>query len=175
VDDDELMQRLAAGDRAALGTLVERHLEWAWGLACRLTLQHADARDLVQETWARLLERAASYEPRGKLRAYLKTMMRRLWIDRVRRARPELLGEAVDEAPAPPEPRADVAETRGLEGKLWAGVAALPDSQRLALTLRVQGGASYDEIAEVLGTTRKGVEMLLRRARGALLHHVEGG
>ena len=47
-------------------------------------------------------------------------------------------------------------------------IASLPVRQREAVVLRYYESLSYDEIGEVMGASRKGVERLLARGRAAL-------
>ena len=47
-------------------------------------------------------------------------------------------------------------------------LAALPVRQREAVVLRYYERLSYDEIGQVMGTSRKGVERLLAKGRAAL-------
>jgi RNA polymerase sigma-70 factor (ECF subfamily) len=160
VADAELLGAAAGGDQAAFRTLFERHRARAWGKAMRLTAAEADAADLVQDTWMRLLSKADAYQEQGRFGAYLETVMTRLWLDQLKKRRPVPVPTPEEEAAEEerPTPRPD----------LWQAVCALPEAQRLAITMRVHGGAGYDEIAAALGTTRKAAEMLLRRARRAL-------
>jgi RNA polymerase sigma-70 factor (ECF subfamily) len=162
VTDAELMQAAASWDEAAFRDLFERHRARAWGKAMRLTAAEADAADLVQDTWVRLLSRADAYQEQGRFGAYLETVMTRLWLDQLKKRRPVPVAD--------PEPEQEAAEEERPTPRpdLWQAVCALPEAQRLAITMRVHGGAGYDEIAAALGTTRKAAEMLLRRARRAL-------
>jgi RNA polymerase sigma-70 factor (ECF subfamily) len=47
-------------------------------------------------------------------------------------------------------------------------LASLPGKQKEAVVLRYYECLTYDEIGEVMGTSRKGVERLLARGRAAL-------
>lgn len=158
--DAELLRRAGAADHAAFRELFERHRQRAWGKAMRLTASAPDAADLVQDTWVRLLQKAPDYREQGHFGAFLETVMTRLWLDQLKKRRPVPVESL--------EAEAGEAERPGPRPDLWQAVCALPEAQRLAITMRVHGGASYDDIAAALGTTRKAVEMLLRRARQAL-------
>ncbi len=52
--------------------------------------------------------------------------------------------------------------------RLLSALAALPDSLRLTLALRVDEGLSYAEIGEILDCTAAAVKMRISRARAAL-------
>jgi RNA polymerase sigma factor (sigma-70 family) len=55
-----------------------------------------------------------------------------------------------------------------LEETMTEALGLLPHNQRAALLLRVRDELSYQEIAEILGVSRAGVESLLFRARERL-------
>lgn len=167
-DDDSLMAAAGAGDRGAFGQLVARHYPAAWRVAARLARDAGRAADLVQATFLKVLERAADYRPEGKFPAWLRVVMTRLAIDEARRARPEPV--AAPEVAAPPSTDPAVrAEAADLAARLARALGALPGDQRAALVLRAYEGLSYAAVAAALDTTPKAVEMLLRRARTALL------
>ena len=59
-------------------------------------------------------------------------------------------------------------EHQELEGLVEEAIAALPENQRLALSLRHQEGMAYEEIAEVLQMSLSAVKSLIFRARQEL-------
>lgn len=167
IDDAEALRAAAVGDQGAFRTLFERHRDRAWGKAMRLTVSEPDAADLVQDTWVQVLRKSESYQEQGRFGAFLETVMTRLWLDQLKKRRPVPVGA--------PEEEPQIEERPGPRPELWQAVCALPEAQRLAITMRVHGGASYDDIAAALGSTRKGVEMLLRRARRGLAASLSTG
>ena len=88
------MQRTAAGDLGAFGTLVERHHERALNLAYRLSGDEDGSRDIAQEAFLRILRAAARYQPRAKFTTFLFTVVRNLVLEiaRYRSRRPLQLG-----------------------------------------------------------------------------------
>ncbi|OGF49189.1 MAG: hypothetical protein A2044_07495 [Candidatus Firestonebacteria bacterium GWA2_43_8] len=59
---------------------------------------------------------------------------------------------------------ADTEKSR-LEENITAALQNLPETQRIALLLKVYEDKSYTEIAEILGITKPAVESLIFRAR----------
>jgi len=61
---------------------------------------------------------------------------------------------------------------REREKAIREALAEIPPRQRMAIVLRHFEGMSYEEIAEVLNTSEKGVEGLLERGRDGLLKNL---
>src|SRR5690242_6131904 len=61
-EEELLVARARAGDRAAFGELVVRHQDVVWALAWRLTRgKRAQAEDLAQESFVRALQGIANF------------------------------------------------------------------------------------------------------------------
>lgn len=158
------MRALAAGDREASETLVERHLARLVALADRMLGDPAEAEDVAQEAFTRLWQQARRWQPgRARVSTWLHRVASNLCIDRLRRRREELADAAPLADPAPgPAATADAAE---LGASVRAALAALPERQRLAITLCHYQGMRQDEAAEVLGVSVPALESLLARGR----------
>ena len=113
------MLRTAAGDRRAWTRLVERHLSAVVGYAWHLLDSHAEAEDVAQETFVRLLSKVGQWQPGGaSLRAWLYRVATNLCIDQRRLRR--TIGLA--DAPEPPErPRPRRSWTNTWIGDAWCG------------------------------------------------------
>ncbi len=164
--DEDLMLAVRRGEWAAFDTLTRRHQATAWRIACRFLGDRAEAEDISQQAFLKILEASPRYEPTARFTTYLHQVVTRLCIDRSRKDWPDPLGEFDGEAaqPTPMETRIvherDEAVRRGLD--------SLPPAQRLALILRTHEGLDYRGIALALGVTEKAVERLLARARSTM-------
>lgn len=167
---------VATSDAALL-----QHREALEEMAMRLCGNRDDAHDLVQDTFERAL-RIGRARPPDNPRGWLATLMRNVFIDHCRRQnrQPRLVPIAVEhherwepEAEAEPEPE-------------WASIT--PAQVRAALSrldlqlrrigeLRFLSGASYEQIAALLGIPRNTVGTRLGRARRTMraLLRAEGG
>jgi RNA polymerase sigma-70 factor (ECF subfamily) len=148
--------------------LVDRHLPTVLAIARRMLRDDAEAEDVAQETMLRLWRNAAGLElgPNG-VRPWLRRVASNLCIDRVRARRNTTVVEEVPEESAPPSQLRHLAE-RELGARVDAALQALPERQRLALTLFHYEGMSQIEVGQVLGISDEAVESLLARARRAL-------
>lgn len=171
-DDDTIMKRLARGDRGALRALYERHGEFVYRVACRFLGNEEDARDITQSVFVTLLESARRYRPEGKLTTWIyRIVVNRCLNHRAlagRRLRTFPGGGDFEEIPDAEENRPDrIADRAERHARLEAAVRRLPQRQRMALILRLEG-RRYEEIARALGCSKKSVESLLVRARRSL-------
>jgi RNA polymerase sigma-70 factor (ECF subfamily) len=161
------------GDLSAFAQIVTRHQAEAWRVAYRFTGDAAEAEDLAQEAFLKILDAATRYQPTATFRTYFYRVLTRLCLDHRRKKRP-VLGEPLthiaDDARTPPA-RATRAERDLL---VQAALDALPDDYRIAVVLRYFEGLSAIEMAEAMGRSAKAVERLLSRARAILAPKLEG-
>lgn len=165
--DEELMVAAARGDLSAFGRLAARHQASAWNAAYRFLGNSADAEDVVQEAFLRILDSADRYQPSASFRTYLYRIVVRLCLDFSRRGRRRRHVELSDvsENALSPEGNVLLDERAGI---VRQALDSLPPAQKMAVVLRYYEDLGYREIAVVLGTTVKGVERLLARARDSL-------
>ena len=165
--DEDLMLAVRDGDLDAFEAIVLRHQSEAWRVAYRFTGDAAEAEDLAQEAFLRVLAAAPRYEAKASFRTFLFRVLSRLCLDYVRKKRPALpdaLPPSADDSLSPPQ-RADRAEREAL---IQAALNALPPDYRMAVVLRYFEGLSGTEMAEAMGRSAKAVERLLARAKTAL-------
>jgi RNA polymerase sigma-70 factor (ECF subfamily) len=166
--DDELMQLASAGVDQAFAELVRRHQKEVRGYCCRCCGRPAGD-DVAQEVFLELWRTRQRYEPRGKFRSYLFTIVHTRVLNAVqRRPREVELDEKVHLAGGELDAVLEAERARRLRLKL----AALPDKLQQALLLRFAAGLDYEEMAEVLersqSTVRSRVFQGLLRMRKLL-------
>ena len=167
-DETELLARVATGEALAFRGLVDRHLPTVLAIARRMLKDDAEAEDVAQEALLRLWRNAAALElGAGGVRPWLRRVASNLCIDRVRSRRNTT---AVDQVPEQAEPASQVRHLveRELGARVDAALKALPERQRLAITLFHYEGMSQIEVGGVLGISDEAVELLLARARRTL-------
>lgn len=165
--DAGLLEAAAAGEHAAFAEIVHRHYQPVYRLVWRMTGGAADAEDLAQEAFLKLWKSPAQVREAGALRGWLMRVASNAVIDRSRRPRPQGLEEASE--PADDQARPDAPLDRLQAARLVDGrIAALPERQRLALTLVYFEGLSNIEAAQVMEVSVDALESLLARARRSL-------
>ena len=148
------MSAVMAGDRSALEELVRRHQGPLRGFFFRmLDGDRAQAEDLVQETFLRLL-RQRTYEPRRAFKPWLYAVAANLARDHLRAAvaRPAGPGDDVlallpDRAPGPDQRAVAAAEAR----RVAEALGQLGEDVRATLVLRYANDLSLADVAAALG------------------------
>jgi RNA polymerase sigma factor (sigma-70 family) len=135
----ELFRRAEAGEQAAWNAIVDRYTKLLWSVARAHRLGTADAADVVQTTWLRLVEHFGRIEDPERLAGWLATTARRECLQTLRRAGRELVKDVddiilgvVEECPVPVDARL-LAEERDVA--LWARFERL--SVRCQVLLRI--------------------------------------
>lgn len=139
-------------------------------LALRITLNDAEAEDVVQETLIKVWNRRDEWGQIESIEAYCLTVCRNMALDKTRKKAnrnedldTETTGQSPDESySANPEHKAVLNDTVAIVRRL---IDSLPEKQRSIMQLRDVEGKSYKEIAEVLGISQEQVKVNLFRAR----------
>lgn len=139
--------------------------------ALALTRNAVDADDLVQETYLKALRSFDSFQRGTNAKAWLFTVLRRLHIDRFRRARvrPQPLAEeALDDTALAPAAQEDAPAgdwERISAEVVRQAVEQVPDPFRAAVVLRDLQGLSYADVAAILDVPPGTVMSRLHRGR----------
>ena len=138
-------------------------------LALRITLNAADAEDVVQETMLRVWNRRHQWNEIESIEAFCLTICRNQALDKTRRMgrRDESLNEDIHQRPdhsytSNPEEQVIQQDRLQLLNRL---INQLPEKQRTVMQLREKEGKTYKEIADVMGITEDQVKINLFRAR----------
>jgi RNA polymerase sigma factor (sigma-70 family) len=146
------------------------HGRFLYTVAYRLTGNHDDAQDLVQEVLLRVRRGLASYVP-GSLEGWLSRITTNAFLDEVRRRKRRPLDvvadlpERVVGVDADPD---DVLAHSRLPEDVQAAIAALPPDFRAAVVLCDVVGLDYAEIADNLGIPPGTVRSRIHRGRAQL-------
>lgn len=165
--DRDLASRFAGhGDEEAFRLLFRRHSPRLYAVALRVMGgSHADAEDVVQETWIRVARGVATFEWRSSLTTWLIGIAINCARE-VTRAR----GAAVAMADTPPIGAASASDPVTID--LERAIAALPDRQRMVLVLHDVEGWTHAEIARSLnvppGTSKSDLFRARRFVRACL-------
>jgi RNA polymerase sigma-70 factor, ECF subfamily len=166
--DSDLLAAVVRGDGQAFRALMDRHLAPMVSVARHMTRDSALAEDIAQDAFLRLWRSAGSIEVgEAGVRPWLRRVVANLSIDRLRLTSREVVSDELPEASEP------ASQLRGLEQaelsvRVGAALDALPDRQRVALSLFHYEGMSQIDIASAMQISADAVESLLARARRQL-------
>ena len=153
-----------------LAELYVRHAPAAQRLAFLLTGDRAQAEDLVQEAFVRVVGRFGHLRVPDAFGGYLRRTIVNLHSSQLRRKRVERtwLEHERNAAPPPTDPMPDV----GGREELWHAVLRLPPRQRAAVVLRFYEDLSERETAEVLRCSTAAAKSLTARAMETLREQI---
>jgi RNA polymerase sigma-70 factor (ECF subfamily) len=166
-DADQLViQRVLAGQRDAFKVLISRYSDPLYRHALCMTGSPDVAEDILQVSFIKAYQHLA--EVRGRFDAWVFRIVAngcKDWLKNIRRSH---LSYEEDDQPsqfATPDEDLDRAELRG---DLDHALHMLPAALREAFVMKHVEGRSYEEMADLLGTTVGALKMRVHRAREAL-------
>lgn len=162
--DADLVRAINGGDLDAFQVLYFRHRDWTMRLAMRFTGHHADALDVLQETFAYLARKFPGFELTAAMTTFLYPAVRNFSIA-ARRKRTRSSG-GDDCLPLIAEPDSAQHSSRS---DLASRLRRLSDAHREILLMRFVDGMTQPEIAAALdlplGTVKSRLHHALAAAR----------
>ena len=169
------------GDHAEFEKLVEKTQRQAYNMAYRMTGNRDDAEDLTQEAYLRAYRSFGTYNRQLPFESWFFRILSNLFIDLMRR-RPKLKPLSLDQPVGEEEnddnmllqiPDEQANPERNLmdhvmDEKLQTALAALPQAFREAVLLCDVEGKTYEEIAEIMGSSIGTVRSRIHRGRTLL-------
>ena len=176
--DEALCQRVAERDDVAFELLVSRYQQRAWRLAWSILRDAEEARDVSQDAFVRLYQRAGTFGGRARFSTWFYRLVVNLSLDHQRRRRwwRRLLQDGgtngrdddrptlLDRLPAAVLDPVETVDRERRAQQLWAAVDRLAPRQRAAVILHVQEGLPTHEVAAVLECSEATVRVHLHRA-----------
>ncbi|MBI1176299.1 sigma-70 family RNA polymerase sigma factor [bacterium] len=173
------MVRLVAGHGAALNEITERHASKLFNYLVRCLQNEEDAADTAQETFVRVYQSCARFDPSQRFSTWLYAIAKNLVKDRYRhRSRhPQISLDAENQATGgyfrENLPEQNPTPTESLQGAerveaIRKAVAGLPEELRTPFILFEYEELSHTEIGAILGCSAKAVETRIYRARKLL-------
>ena len=176
--DEHLLGAYARGEMEAMEVLLARYKGPLFHFVLRLVRERGKAEDLLQESFLRMVEHAASFQGNSSVKTWLFRIARNLCIDEMRRQKhrrhPSLdapsgnsegegqtLYERLPHTGAGPD-RSMV--DRDLAQRMSKAIDDLPEDQREVFVLRQVQNLSFKEIGDVTGVSENTVKSRMRYA-----------
>jgi RNA polymerase sigma-70 factor (ECF subfamily) len=170
----DLLDRFRDGDHAAFAELVRLHQPYAYALAMRFVWDHAEAEDIVQDSFIRVWNHCSSFSTEMKFTTWLYSIVSHMAMDRIRRKKRWsllLVRGASEEAEPGGQSTMDAAlhNAQAIE-RVRSLTERLPHVQRLVFTLRDLQDLPVDEVARISGMTPASIKANLCHARKRIRH-----
>jgi len=180
--DAPLVERVLAGDKRAFDVLVLKYQRRIERLIARMVRDHALVEDIAQETFLRAYRALHQYRGDAQFYTWLYRIAintaKKFLLERKRDPLTMLVSQENDDEkdetfrhqnePISEETPDSVLAARQIAAAVEAGLAALPEDLRQAVTLREIEGLSYEEIATLMNSPIGTVRSRIFRAREAI-------
>jgi RNA polymerase sigma-70 factor, ECF subfamily len=169
--DEALIAAIAAGDRAAMRTLYNRHRVRVFRFAARLVDDVTSAEDVVSEAFIEVWRQAARFEGRSSVSTWIMSIARFKALS-VRRRRLEIelderVAETVADQHATPE---QILLETDRSAQLRACLSQLSPDHREIIDLVYYHDKTIEEVAEIIGVPKNTVKTRMFYARRRLAH-----
>ena len=176
--DEQLVERVQRGDKAAFNLLVKKYQHKVVNLVARYVNNPGDVPDVAQEAFIKAYRALPTFRGESAFytwlyriavntaKNYLTSQGRRPPSSDVEADEAESYGggEALQEVSTPE----NLALTDEIKRTVFSAIEALPEDLRTAITLRELEGLSYEEIAEIMDCPVGTVRSRIFRAREAI-------
>lgn len=183
--DAEVMLRVAAGDEAGFGLLVEKYRRQMVHFMYRMVHNQAVAEELAQEVFLRVYRARATYRADAKFSTWIYRIATNLGVNYARDTRHERSAQAVylDQPDAETGTTPDVADSRtnveqdmlrdARMAAIRKHVMALPERQRQAVLMHKYQDLDYKQIGAILKLSESATKSLLFRAYQTLRERLQ--
>jgi RNA polymerase sigma-70 factor (ECF subfamily) len=182
------MLRYQKGEVRAFEVLLGRHRRPVFNFILRFVGDPAQAEDLLQECFLRVIKGADNYQRQAKFTTWLYTIARNLCVDASRRGKHRKAysldvpmdqnagkegATLLDVVPDKAAGTDRKAISRELSGRLHAAIGKLSDDQREVFLMREFLDMPFRDIAEVVGCPENTVKSRMRYALEKLREELE--
>lgn len=168
MDDENLIQRIKAGDADAMDQLVQKYYGMVYAYCYRKLGNRDDAQDITQETFLHFCRNFDSYTQKGKVKNYLYTIAHNLYISMMRKNTPAHFEEREKEAF-----RDDVDQFEVVDS-IKKALSELPNEQREVILLRFYQDLKMKDIARITGSGLSVTKYRLNQGIKAIKKHLKG-
>lgn len=184
--DEDLLLDLRGGHADSLGVLVARWEAPLFRFVSRMVDRPEDARDVCQETFLRILDKASAFREGARFSTWMYQIAINLCRDQARRKKrwghlvvaPVVSDDGVPHEHAAPSTHETnpvaALEQNERQGAVRRALARLPHDQREVLLLKEYEGLKFREIAGVLGVPESTVKSRMYAALDTMRSSLAG-
>jgi RNA polymerase sigma-70 factor, ECF subfamily len=172
--NEELMAHVSSGDRGAFALLYDRLSPRVFGLSLHFLGIHADAEDVLQETFLQVWDQAHRFEPaRCTAAGWVLMIARSRALDRLRHRQRTVPGSLPDDLPSSNVVLGSDVDRQDSARPITDALNELPLDQREAICLAFYSGLTHEQIAArlglPLGTVKTRIRLGMTRLRDKLI------
>lgn len=185
--DEQILEEALKGSERHFDALVDRYTPLIYGLARGITGSHAEAEDVVQETFLRIFKNLDSFSSeKANFKTWALTIARNQSINTlasIKRKALQFFGDRDEDEPelefsfnpmsAGPQDAETLMSIKQKFSQLEKALKKIPERQKTALLLKSQENLSYEEISKIMSVSVSSVESLIFRGRKKLLDLME--
>lgn len=165
--EDQLVQALRQQDRQAQTYVYDQYAKKFLGICSRYLADPMEAEDVMVEGLMKIFQKIDSFQSQGSFEGWMKRIIIREALMRLRSTRIFVSEEAMDYQVEPVEPATHLE----VEDVLRC-IQALPEGYRAVFNLYVVDGYSHQEIAAQLGISEGTSKSQLSRAKAILRERI---
>jgi len=173
-DENELIKRIAWGDRKAFNHLYSLYLNDLYKYIYLFTKSKEDSEEISQNVFLKIWERKESLNTIYSFRAYIYKMAKNLLLDEIRRK--QVSTKILDRLKPESEKSHEQSDARIIYNQYYQivenAINLLPERRRLIVELRMKEDYTLDEIAEELSITKNVVKKQLYAGLGFIKAHL---
>ncbi|MBB6637708.1 RNA polymerase sigma factor [Cohnella thailandensis] len=156
--------------------IFKEYYELVYGLIFYLVKDHATTEDLIQETFLHILRKMPDIDSEGKLKGWIRTVVKNRVYTYLRRNK-KLRNEIADDSVSIMDELVFVSGAESIEAEVETKMMSeaigrclqdLKPEYRALIELRWKQELSYKEMADVLDTSEQTIKHKLHRAREAM-------
>ncbi len=185
--DEQILEEALKGSERHFDALVDRYTPLIYRLARGITGSHAEAEDVVQETFLRIFKNLDSFSSeKANFKTWALTIARNQSINTlasIKRKALQFFGDRDEDEPelefsfnpmsAGPQDAETLMSIKQKFSQLEKALKKIPERQKTALLLKSQENLSYEEISKIMSVSVSSVESLIFRGRKKLLDLME--
>lgn len=164
LSDKELIEKIREDNEVAFRHLFDRHYRLLLGTAINVLKEVPTAKDAVQDVFFQIWKNRAKLNLHSSVQSYLKRAVINHCLTQIKRRKPFVDTETLNEEPANTSSALDKIALDELETALKACLETLPERCRLIFVMKRLEGMSQKEIAETLSISTKTVENQITKA-----------
>ncbi len=174
--EDQYLEQAIRGERAGLEYLVNTYRDMAYSIAIRITGNHEDAEEVVQDGFLKAFKNLAEFKRASKFSTWLYRIIYNTALSKASSGKNFTMELQEDnQYQQYIEPNAVMQQMAGADRRKYLNMAMqkLKAQDQLILSLHYIAEKSITEITEILGMKSSAIKMRLFRSRKQLLEELQ--